>query len=119
VVADRRRPEVEHRCRGPLTGSVDPLLEVAGIGDGCASKHATLVASTVDTVKFTTRPRSVEIRNFSSTAAIFYTVDGTVPTVNGDDTEQVRPNETLEVDMNNWVEPPQVQLSRRARRPTT
>jgi hypothetical protein len=75
-----------------------------------SSKHATLVASRVDTVKFTTRPKSVEIRNFSSSAAIFYTVDGTTPTLNGDDTKQLRPNEALEVDMNNWVEPPQVQL---------
>jgi len=75
-----------------------------------SSKHATLVASTIDTVKFSTRPRAVEIRNLNSTALIYFTVDGSAPTVGGDDTYRLSPNETLQVDIGNWVEPPQVQL---------
>jgi hypothetical protein len=44
------------------------------------SKHATLVANTADTVTLTSRPTSVELRNFGTTAAIFYRVDGTAVT---------------------------------------
>src|SRR5687767_7034405 len=84
-----------------------------------SSKHATPLASTIDTVKFTTRPRSVELRNLSSSSPIFYSVDGTAPTVSGDDTYRLGPNKTLVVDMNNWVEPPQVQLISSARRCST
>jgi hypothetical protein len=40
------------------------------------SKHATLVAATADSVTLTGRPTSVELRNFDSTAVIFYRVDG-------------------------------------------
>jgi hypothetical protein len=50
------------------------------------SKHATLVANTADTVTLTSRPTSVELRNFSTSAVIFYRVDGTAATVSGDDT---------------------------------
>lgn len=74
------------------------------------SHHGTLVASTVDTVKFTTRPRAVELRNFSTTAVIYCRVDGTAPTVAGDDTYRLGSEETLQVDLIKWVEPPQVQL---------
>jgi hypothetical protein len=52
----------------------------------------------------------VELRNFSSTAVIFYRVDGVAPTVSGDDTYRVDPNETMEVDLLRDVEPPEVGL---------
>jgi hypothetical protein len=74
------------------------------------SKHATLVANTADTVTLTSRPKSIELRNFSSIAVIYYRVDGTVPTVSGDDTYRLGPNGTLEVDLPRDVEPPQVGL---------
>jgi hypothetical protein len=73
------------------------------------SKHATLVANTVDIVKFSTKPKTVEVRNLHSTAVIFFRTDGDAPTVNGDDTDRLGPGESLEVDAAN-VDPPQVQL---------
>jgi hypothetical protein len=73
------------------------------------SKHATLVATTVDTVKFSTKPKTVEVRNLDATAVILFRSDGEVPAVNGDDTERLGPGERLEVDAAN-VDPPQVQL---------
>jgi hypothetical protein len=39
------------------------------------SKHATLVAKTADTVTLSSRPTSIELRNFSTTAVIFYRVE--------------------------------------------
>jgi hypothetical protein len=74
------------------------------------SKHATLAANTADTVILGIRPRSIELRNFSTTAVIFYRVDGVASTVSGDDTYRVGPDETLEVDLPRDVEPPQVGL---------
>ena len=74
------------------------------------SKYATLAANTADKVIFTSRPKSVELRNFSSTAVIFCRIDDTSPTVSGDDTYRLGPNETVEIDFLNWVEPPQVGL---------
>jgi hypothetical protein len=71
-----------------------------------SSKHATLVAGTVDTVKLTTKPRAVEVRNLSATALIYFTVDGSAPTVGGDDTYRLSANETLQVDIGNAVELP-------------
>jgi hypothetical protein len=73
------------------------------------SKHGTLSANTVDTVIFSSRPTSTEVRNLSSTATIFFREDGTAPTVAGDDTYRLAPGETLQVDAEN-VEPPQIQL---------
>jgi hypothetical protein len=73
------------------------------------SKHATLVASTVDTVPFSSKPKTIEVRSLDSTAVIFFRTDGTAPTVNGDDTDRLGPGERLEVDAAN-VDPPQVQL---------
>jgi lysophospholipase L1-like esterase len=61
------------------------------------SKHATLVASTVDTVPFSSKPKTIEVRNLDSTAVIFFRTDGTTPTVNGDDTDRLGPGESLEV----------------------
>jgi hypothetical protein len=45
------------------------------------SKHATLVRNTADTVTLTSRPTSIELRNFSTSPVIFYRVDGIAPTV--------------------------------------
>jgi hypothetical protein len=73
------------------------------------SKHATLVANTVDPVKFSTKPKTVEVRNLHSTAVIFFRTDGDAPAVNGDDTDRLGPGESLQVDAAN-IDPPQVQL---------
>jgi hypothetical protein len=73
------------------------------------SKHATLVANTADKVTFTSKPKSIEVRNLSDTAVIFFRCDGTAPTVNGDDTDRLGPGERLEVDGAN-IDPPEVQL---------
>lgn len=49
-----------------------------------------LVASTVDTVTFTGRDcNAVEVLNETGTAAIFFTVDGSTPTVNGNGTHML------------------------------
>jgi hypothetical protein len=49
-----------------------------------------LVASTVDTVTFTASDRArVRVYNDTGTAAIFFTVDGSTPTVNGANTYRV------------------------------
>lgn len=49
--------------------------------------HATLVASTVDTVTLTnTQIDEVEILNRDGSAEIYFTVDGTAPTVGGNNT---------------------------------
>jgi hypothetical protein len=48
------------------------------------AKHATLVASTVDTVTLGRDFNEVEILNRDGTAAIYFTVDGSTPTVGGD-----------------------------------
>lgn len=62
------------------------------------SKHATLSAATVDTVTLTADYRSVEVKNrASSGSGIFFTVDGSTPTVLGDDTFVVLPGEALVV----------------------
>lgn len=58
------------------------------------SKHATLTATTVDTVTLTgTDYYSVEVvhRSGSLTTPIYFTVDGSTPTVEGDDTYVVMP----------------------------
>jgi hypothetical protein len=73
------------------------------------SKHATLAANTVDTLKLSTKPKTVEVRNLDSTAVIFFRTDGDAPTVNGDDTDRLGPGERLEIDAANF-DPPQVQL---------
>ena len=72
----------EPRC-GP-----DSLRRAVPHGDYTVkrSKHATLVANTADTVIFSSRPKSVALENLSTTAVIFYRLDGTSPTVARDDT---------------------------------
>jgi hypothetical protein len=69
-----------------------------------------LAANTADTVTLSSKPASIELRNFSTTAVIFYRVDGVAPTVSGDDTYRLGPEEALQVDLPRDVEPPQVGL---------
>jgi len=47
--------------------------------------HGTLVAATVTTVTLDSDHNSVEVMNRSGSAEIFFTVDGTNPTVGGND----------------------------------
>jgi len=49
-------------------------------------KHGTLVAATVATVTLTVDCRDVEVLNRTGDAEIFFTVDGSTPTVAGDNT---------------------------------
>lgn len=49
----------------------------------------TLVASTVDTVTIQRDTRSVEVTNLDGAAAIYFTVDGTTPTVAGASTYEL------------------------------
>ena len=50
-------------------------------------QHATLVADTVTTLTFTETasppPANIEVTNVTGTAAVYFTVDGTTPTVGG------------------------------------
>lgn len=60
------------------------------------AKHATLVANTADTVTLALNSGSVEVVNrASSGAGLFFTIDGTAPTVAGDDTFWVPAGESL------------------------
>jgi hypothetical protein len=61
-------------------------------------------------VTLTSRPTSIELRNFSTSAVIFYRVDGVAATVSGDDTYRLGPEEALQVDLPRDIEPPQVSL---------
>jgi hypothetical protein len=55
-----------------------------------AAYGKTLVASTVDTVTFTgVDKNTVRVHNDNGSASIFYTVDGSTPTVNGAATYRV------------------------------
>lgn len=49
------------------------------------AKHATLVASTVDTINLSADHKVVQVHNRDGVSAIYFTVDGTTPTVGGDD----------------------------------
>ena len=49
------------------------------------SKHATLTAATVDTVTIGGN-EAVEVLNRSASDTIYFTTDGSTPTVGGDDT---------------------------------
>lgn len=51
------------------------------------SKHATLAAATVDSVTVgESRFDAIEVSNRDGAAEIYFTVDGSTPTVGGDDT---------------------------------
>lgn len=47
------------------------------------SRHVTLTASTVSTVTLDVDYNSVEVVNVNGTAAVYFTVDGSTPTVKG------------------------------------
>ncbi len=59
------------------------------------AKHATLVASTVDTVNFASAAPAYEITNLSTSADMYARTDGTSPTVAGDDTTIVRAGDSV------------------------
>lgn len=64
------------------------------------SHNGTLVASTVDTVTFTTDWPFVEVKNKDASIGISFTVDGTTPTYEGDEAYWVGPNEAIVVASN-------------------
>lgn len=64
---------------------------------GRAAHNKTLVAATVDTVTFTDDVDEIDIINLDGVAAIYYTVDGSTPTVEGANT-RVLPSGTLSAD---------------------
>jgi hypothetical protein len=49
-------------------------------------RHGTLVANTVTTVTLDNDYREIEVINVDGASTIYVTVDGTVPTVGGNDT---------------------------------
>lgn len=68
------------------------------------AKHATLTASTVDTVTLTAAPTSplsgnieVEVVNWDANASIYFTTDGTTPAAAADNTYVVGPGSALKV----------------------
>lgn len=61
------------------------------------SKHATLVAATVDTITLSTGYPSIEVANRATSGDIYFTVDGTTPTSAGNDTYYVGPGQALVV----------------------
>lgn len=62
------------------------------------SKHATLTTSTVDTVALTSDFNSVEVFNRGAANEIWFTTDGTTPTVGGDNCYVVLPGTALRVE---------------------
>ncbi len=48
-------------------------------------RHATLVAATVSTVNLTTNGSRIEVVNLDGAAAVYFTTDGSTPTVAGND----------------------------------
>jgi len=60
-------------------------------------KHGTLVANQIDTVSFDFRYRTVEVVNLDSSARIYFTTDGSAPSVAGDDVDVVPPSSALRV----------------------
>lgn len=63
------------------------------------SKHATLVAATVDTVTLAAEYPEVEVVNRSATTTdlLFFTLDGSTPAALGDNSFVVRAGEVLRV----------------------
>lgn len=51
-----------------------------------STKHVTLVAATVTTVTLTVNAGRIEVVNVDGASAVYFTVDGTTPTVAGDNT---------------------------------
>jgi hypothetical protein len=52
-------------------------------GTAAPNYHSTLTASTVDTVTFTTSWQVARVINVTGTSVIYFTVDGSTPTVAG------------------------------------
>lgn len=51
-----------------------------------STKHITLVANTVATVNLTTNAGTIEVVNRDGVAEVYFTTDGSTPTIAGDDT---------------------------------
>jgi hypothetical protein len=59
--------------------------------------HKTLSGTTVDDVTMSGTFNQIEVMNRSGAASIFFTVDGSTPTVAGDDTDVVVEGTSLQV----------------------
>lgn len=59
------------------------------------SKHAQLGANTEDVVNLSNRPFNVMVANRAATNPIYFTIDGSVALVGGDNTYLVMPNDKL------------------------
>jgi len=59
------------------------------------AKHATLSAATVDTVNLAYSGSVLRVRNRSTTDPFYFTIDGTEPTVAGDETYFVGASENV------------------------
>lgn len=62
------------------------------------AKHATLGAAAADAITFRTRHYTVRVTNLDGTQVIYGTLDGSVPTVGGDDTFVVPAGKVREFD---------------------
>lgn len=62
------------------------------------AKHATLVASTVDTVNMSSKGNALRVINRDAQGgdALYFSIDGTAPTVAGDDTYFLGPDQALD-----------------------
>jgi hypothetical protein len=74
-----------------------------------SGKHATLAASTVDAVTLAAGTPVVEVVNYGA-SPIYFTVDGSVPTVGGDDTKVVSAYGALKLDTPKTIVTPVVKL---------
>lgn len=79
---------------------------------GDRAVHAkTLVAATVDTVTLSRKAKRVEVLNHDGAAAIYFTVDGSTPTVAGDNTYGIPATPSaLEVEIEDSDPPTTVKL---------
>jgi hypothetical protein len=62
------------------------------------AKHATLAASTKDTVNFSSTGGALRVRNRSTSGDIYFTFDGPDPTIGGDDCYFVGPGENVVIE---------------------
>jgi hypothetical protein len=62
------------------------------------AKHATLVASTKDTVNFAYTGSTIRVRNRGASDDIYFSIDGVDPTVGGDDTYFLGPGENIMIE---------------------
>lgn len=61
------------------------------------AKHATLASGTVDTVSFAYSGSVLRVHNRDTTVYISFTIDGTTPTVDGDDEYVVAPGTSITI----------------------